>query len=88
MLFLPSQLLGCALLSVGVWMTMDDSASHVVQRMANMETNDEFQINYRCVFRGRVGSRQWWFLESIWGSDRREGDIQAKSMNLSITYWY
>ncbi|BFZ02317.1 hypothetical protein BsWGS_05356 [Bradybaena similaris] len=39
-------LLGCALLSVGVWMTMDDSASHVVQRMTNMETNDEYQINY------------------------------------------
>ncbi|CAG5133453.1 unnamed protein product [Candidula unifasciata] len=39
-------MLGCALLSVGVWLIMDDSGRHVAQRMTVMEPNEEYQIIY------------------------------------------
>ncbi|BFY97509.1 hypothetical protein BsWGS_00549 [Bradybaena similaris] len=39
-------LLGCALLSVGVWMKVDGDADHFVQRMMDLDTDQEYQINY------------------------------------------
>ncbi|CAG5134750.1 unnamed protein product [Candidula unifasciata] len=39
-------LLGCALLSVGIWMKVDGDADHFVQRMSDLDTDKEYQINY------------------------------------------
>ncbi|XP_012937911.1 CD9 antigen [Aplysia californica] len=41
-------LLGCALLSVGIWMKMDDSAQHHVERM-NEVVDEEYQISYSAI---------------------------------------
>ncbi|KAH9515256.1 hypothetical protein Btru_014013 [Bulinus truncatus] len=38
-------LLGCALLSVGIWMKMDDSSHHFVQKLTDKE-DEQFQISY------------------------------------------
>ncbi|KAI8792517.1 CD9 antigen [Biomphalaria pfeifferi] len=38
-------LLGCALLSVGIWMKMDDSSEHFVQKYTEKE-DEQFQISY------------------------------------------
>lgn len=38
-------LLGCALLSVGIWMKMDSSSEHYVQRMTE-KVDEEYQISY------------------------------------------